>query len=86
MRGFKKRLQEADDAKEKGDNEEMQVKRNQTLRIYLLYLVWVTLFTNKSANYVEKEEEPNKHEEEENFQQMVKVLSKLKVKMLMEEC
>lgn len=53
MRGFKKRLQEADDAKEKGDIEEMQVKQDQTLRIYLLYLVWVTLFTNKSANYVE---------------------------------
>jgi len=28
------------------------MKRDQTLRIYLLYFVGVTLFTNKSANYM----------------------------------
>jgi len=53
MGGFKKRLKEVDDTKEDGDIEEMQVKRDHTLRIYLLYLVCVTLFTNKSTNYVE---------------------------------
>jgi hypothetical protein len=32
----------------------MQMKWDQPLCIYLLYLVGVTIFTNKSANYVDE--------------------------------
>jgi len=44
---FKKRHQEH------GDDEEFQVKRDQTHCIYLLYLVGVTLFNDKSVNCVD---------------------------------
>lgn len=44
---FKEHLQEA-----ASDIPEMQKKRDQVVHIYLPYLVGITLFTNKSANYV----------------------------------
>lgn len=44
---FKKRLQEH------GDVEEFHMKWDQTPYIYLLYLVDVTLFNDKSVNYVD---------------------------------
>jgi len=34
-------------------DEEVQRLRDQALRIYLLFLVGITLFTDKSANYVD---------------------------------
>nr|ABN06102.1 hypothetical protein MtrDRAFT_AC150800g10v2 [Medicago truncatula] len=50
MEIFKERLQEAFDA---GDIHEMHQKQDQYLCIYLLYLVDITLFTDKSANYMD---------------------------------
>jgi len=46
---FKKCLKEADDTQEDGDIEEMRVKRDQVICIYLIYLVGVTLFTDNNA-------------------------------------
>jgi len=50
---FKKILQEATDSEEEGDVKEMQMKWERTLCMYLLYLVGVMLFINKSENYVD---------------------------------
>jgi hypothetical protein len=36
-----------------GDDDQMQEKRDQAFRIYLFYLVGVTLYTDKSATYVD---------------------------------
>ncbi|XP_024634491.2 protein MAIN-LIKE 2-like [Medicago truncatula] len=46
---FKERLKEQRDlAAEYGETEEVERLRDQVVRIYLLYLVGITIFTNKS--------------------------------------
>jgi len=50
---FKARILEAHEAYNAGDKVEMLQMRDQALRIYLFYLVGITLFTDKSARYVD---------------------------------
>jgi hypothetical protein len=46
-------LQQLEADNEGGMEEKVQKLRAQALRIYLLYLVGITLFTDKSAHYVD---------------------------------
>jgi hypothetical protein len=51
---FKQRLLQQMNADNEGDiEEEVQKLQGQAIRIYLLYLVGITLFTDKSSHYVD---------------------------------
>jgi len=50
---FKKRLEEAAKAREDSDVEEMQLKLDQVVHIYMFYLVGIMFFIDKSVNYVD---------------------------------
>jgi len=50
---FKECLQEVFEGEQTGDIPDIQQKRDQPLRVYLLYLVGITLFTVKVINYVD---------------------------------
>jgi len=50
---FKKRLLKAQEAYNVGDRVEMQQMLTKVILIYLLYLVGITLFTDKSFHYMD---------------------------------
>jgi len=54
MEDFKKHLHEAVNAEKMGDVNDIHVRQDYALRIYIPYLMGVNLFTDKSTNYVHK--------------------------------
>jgi len=53
VRYFGRRLQAVTTTKNEGDEEDMQLSRDQVIWIYLLYLVDIIFFTNKRIHYLD---------------------------------